>query len=41
LRGSAGYLLAEILSDQRERQVDASGNAGGTPDLAVLDEYAV
>ena len=31
-------LAAEILLDQRQRQVDAGGDAGRGPDIAVLDE---
>ena len=33
--------LAEVLGDQRQRQIDARGDAGRAPELAALHEDAV
>ena len=41
LRGTLGDRLAEILGDQRQREIDAGGDAGRGPDRAVADENAV
>ena len=41
LRGPRARRLAEILGDHGQRQVDAGGDAGRGPDVAVLDEDAV
>jgi hypothetical protein len=41
LRRSPGNGVAQILFDQSQRQVNASGNSCGSPNGAILDEYAV
>src|SRR5580692_10558963 len=40
-RGLLRDLLAMILRDQRQRQIDSCGDAGRTPDIAVADENPV
>src|SRR5258708_5322425 len=40
-RHAQGHGAAEILLDQSQRQVDAGGDAGGGPDLAVAQEDRV
>ena len=41
LRGALGDGLAQILGDERQRQVDSGGDAGRGPHRAVADEDAV
>src|SRR5207237_1321345 len=41
LRGVARHVGAEIVLDQREREIDAGRDAGGRPDRAVADEDAI
>lgn len=41
LRRAARDILAEIVLDEGEREVDAGGNAGRGPDIAIVNEDAV